>query len=175
MFAAGQEEDAAAADVVPEGIDRKPLRLPGLEAEADAVSDGESPRVRWVQQGRTGTRFYNTPLSFAEDLNRLRREKGEAWVFTSATLSVAGDFSHFLTEIGLPDAKTASWPSPFDYFSLASLYLPKDSRNRILRRSRSLSHGAPGPLSKRRAAALSSSARVSARGHHCGHGEAARE
>ena len=125
MFASGQEEDAAAAEAVPEGIDRKPLRLPGLESEAEAVSDGESPRVRWVQQGRTGTRFYNTPLSFAEDLNRLRHEKGEAWVFTSATLSVAGDFSHFLTEIGLPDAKTASWPSPFDYFSLASLYLPK--------------------------------------------------
>lgn len=97
---------------------------------SEAAEDIENPpHVRWIQEGKTSVRFCDTPLSFAPQLKRIREEKGEAWVFTSATLSVAGDFSHFLSEIGLPDARTETWPSPFDYFNLASFYLPRDLPN----------------------------------------------
>src|SRR5260221_20467 len=48
-----------------------------------------------------------------------------AWIFTSATLAVAGDFSHYRGEMGLDDARTAFWDSPFDYAAQALLYVPK--------------------------------------------------
>jgi ATP-dependent DNA helicase DinG len=46
-------------------------------------------------------------------------------VFTSATLSVGGDFSHFATRLGLQDAATLQIDSPFDYETQALLYLPE--------------------------------------------------
>jgi ATP-dependent DNA helicase DinG len=49
-----------------------------------------------------------------------------AWIFTSATLAVAGDFRLYTTTLGLDDAETGTWPSPFDYERQALLYLPRD-------------------------------------------------
>jgi ATP-dependent DNA helicase DinG len=48
-----------------------------------------------------------------------------AWVFTSATLAIGADFSHFAARIGLPDASTLCIESPFDYRSQALIYLPQ--------------------------------------------------
>src|SRR4029079_2323386 len=42
------------------------------------------------------------------------------------TLSVGGDFSHYQAEMGLADAESASWPSPFDYAAQALLYSPEN-------------------------------------------------
>ncbi|HSS26856.1 MAG TPA: ATP-dependent DNA helicase, partial [Usitatibacter sp.] len=47
-----------------------------------------------------------------------------AWVFTSATLSVDGDFRHYQEEMGLAHAQTRSWPSPYDFANQALLYVP---------------------------------------------------
>jgi ATP-dependent DNA helicase DinG len=44
---------------------------------------------------------------------------------TSATLSVNGDFGHFLRQLGLWDARTQRWESPFDYAAQGVLYVPK--------------------------------------------------
>ena len=93
--------------------------------EMPPADQADSPHVHWVQVGRSSVRFCDTPLSFAAQFRALREQRGETWVFTSATLSVAGDFSHFLSEVGLPDAHCATWPSPFDFFSLAALYIPQ--------------------------------------------------
>ncbi|MBQ9240223.1 MAG: ATP-dependent DNA helicase [Duodenibacillus sp.] len=85
------------------------------------------PVVRWISRSATEARFHETPLSFAQDLSRLRNEQaGVAWVMTSATLATEnGDFSHFLSEMGLADqANTHVWPSPFDYPEQAILYVP---------------------------------------------------
>src|SRR5262249_54442936 len=48
-----------------------------------------------------------------------------AWIFTSATLAVRGDFAHFMKEMGLAGASTGCWDSPFDYANQAILYVPK--------------------------------------------------
>ncbi|MDL2058413.1 ATP-dependent DNA helicase [Mesosutterella sp. AGMB02718] len=87
--------------------------------------DGTAPHVRWLQMGKLGLRLCDTPLSVGDKIRAIREEKGEAWVLTSATLSTAGDFTHFLTELGLEDAKTAAWESPFDFATHAALYIPK--------------------------------------------------
>jgi ATP-dependent DNA helicase DinG len=46
-------------------------------------------------------------------------------VLTSATLSVHGDFSHFVRQLGLHSADTMRWESPFDYSAQGVLYVPK--------------------------------------------------
>jgi ATP-dependent DNA helicase DinG len=50
---------------------------------------------------------------------------GRAWIFTSATLAVARDFTHYTHELGLANAATGCWDSPFDYLSQGLLYVPR--------------------------------------------------
>jgi ATP-dependent DNA helicase DinG len=47
-----------------------------------------------------------------------------AWIFTSATLAVGEDFGHFTRELGVPEAQTRRWESPFRFAEQALLYLP---------------------------------------------------
>jgi len=49
-----------------------------------------------------------------------------SWIFTSATLAVGGDFSHFRSQLGLEDAQELQVDSPFDYRHNALLYLPEN-------------------------------------------------
>jgi ATP-dependent DNA helicase DinG len=49
-----------------------------------------------------------------------------AWVFTSATLAVDGNFDHFTMQLGLEEAETAVWESPFDYTKQTLLFLPQN-------------------------------------------------
>jgi ATP-dependent DNA helicase DinG len=45
-------------------------------------------------------------------------------VFTSATLSVAGRFDHFVQQLGIEEAVIERFDSPYDYQRQALLYLP---------------------------------------------------
>ncbi len=47
-----------------------------------------------------------------------------AWIFTSATLAVGQDFSHFMSRLGKLDLDTRQIPSPFAFADIARLYLP---------------------------------------------------
>ena len=48
-----------------------------------------------------------------------------AWIFTSATLSVANKFDYFASNLGLSEAASESWGSPFDYPNQSLFYHPK--------------------------------------------------
>ena len=100
------------------------------EADARPREDayGETPGaevVRWVEAYPQSAVLYVTPL----DVGRIFRERitsaKRAWIFTSATLSVNGDFKHFQGEMGLAEANTRSWPSPYDFANQALLYVPE--------------------------------------------------
>jgi ATP-dependent DNA helicase DinG len=65
-----------------------------------------------------------TPLSVAEPFRRQREAIGGGWVFTSATLSVHSRFDYFQQRLGLFEANTAVWPSPFDYQKQGLIYHP---------------------------------------------------
>jgi len=81
--------------------------------------------VRWIEAYPQSAVLYVTPLDVAR-IFRAQMEGGErAWIFTSATLSVNGDFSHYQQEMGLAQARMASWPSPFDFERQALLYVPE--------------------------------------------------
>jgi len=49
-----------------------------------------------------------------------------AWVFTSATLSVRGDFAHYAAQMGLNSRRSMTLPSPFDYGTQGLLYVPRN-------------------------------------------------
>lgn len=95
----------------------------------DAGADGAAPIVRWVNVSTLGAQFHATPLSFSEAFARARERQSHTWVLTSATLTTAGRFEHFLAEMGLVDAATARWDSPFEFEHQALLYLPEQLPN----------------------------------------------
>ncbi len=66
-----------------------------------------------------------TPLSVADKFHEQMEIKQGAWIFTSATLAVNDDFSHFSHRLGLKPARQFSLPSPFDYEQQARLCVPR--------------------------------------------------
>ncbi len=86
----------------------------------------EKDRVRWVEVFSQSAALNSTPLSVASIFRKQLDAGQRAWIFTSATLSVGNDFSHFCSRMGLEDAATARWQSPFDFERQALLYLPRD-------------------------------------------------
>ncbi len=86
-----------------------------------AADDGA---VRWYETRRQGLVLHLTPLDIASPLQRFMAGHPAAWVFTSATLSVGGRFEHFTSRLGLDGARTALWPSPFDYPRMTRCWLP---------------------------------------------------
>ncbi|HTP95011.1 MAG TPA: ATP-dependent DNA helicase [Burkholderiales bacterium] len=94
-------------------------RLTRFRDEADAG------HVRWVELYSHSAALNTTPLSIAEIFRRQIGAQARAWVFTSATLSVNRDFSHYTGQMGLGEARAESWDSPFDYPAQALLYVPE--------------------------------------------------
>jgi len=81
--------------------------------------------VRWVEVFAQAARLNITPLSSADLFARQMNDHPRAWIFTSATLAVGEDFSHFTRELGLAQASAKRWASPFDFAKQALLYVPK--------------------------------------------------
>jgi ATP-dependent DNA helicase DinG len=94
----------------------------------DAGDEAAPPQawIRWVDVTPAGWQLHASPLSIADVFSRQVAESGRAWIFTSATLAVGSDFSLYQRELGLVDAATGCWESPFDYESQALLYVPRD-------------------------------------------------
>jgi ATP-dependent DNA helicase DinG len=99
---------------------------PAEDQSADATEEGEAEqRVRWIAVTAHGAQFHATPLAPGAAFARAREQQVQAWILTSATLTLAGSFSPFLLDIGLPQARTQRWDSPFDFQKQALLYLPR--------------------------------------------------
>ncbi len=82
--------------------------------------------VRWVEVFTQSVQLHATPLSVAEGFGKQLNAQPRSWIFTSATLAVRNDFSHYLAQMGLEQATTGYWSSPFDYDQQALLYVPQD-------------------------------------------------
>ena len=88
--------------------------------------DTRGDYVRWMEIFGHSLQLNATPLSIAEIFQKQLNGPARAWIFTSATLAVKKDFSHYCGEMGLMDADTACWDSPFDYANQALLYVPEN-------------------------------------------------
>ncbi|WP_373887717.1 ATP-dependent DNA helicase [Cupriavidus basilensis] len=94
------------------------------KAQASAAFGPET--VRWVEVFSQTVQLHRTPLSIAPIFTRQREGHPRAWIFTSATLSVKGNFTHYAAQLGLDKDKSLTLPSPFDYATQGLLYVPRD-------------------------------------------------
>jgi ATP-dependent DNA helicase DinG len=88
--------------------------------------DGEDDEVRWYELTPRGFILQRTPLDVSAPLRNFREASRAAWVFTSATLSVDGEFEHIARKLGLVEPATLLQPSPFDWQRQALCYLPRN-------------------------------------------------
>lgn len=93
-----------------------------------ALAKGEEKTedVLWVETFGLSLQLHLTPLSIADVFNKQREGTPRAWIFTSATLAIKQDFSYFSSRMGLMEAESKTWPSPFDYGENAMLYVPQN-------------------------------------------------
>jgi len=118
-------EDLAAADPEDPGLRQCARRAAKLAETLNALQDAEADSgLRWVETGTRGFTVSFTPFEVATRLGELMKSQGGAWIFTSATLAVGEDFSHFLGRIGAPSAPAVRIESPFDFGRQSLLYLP---------------------------------------------------
>jgi ATP-dependent DNA helicase DinG len=111
-------------------VDPKPPKAPKKEGDDEGKEGGSAAavdeRVRWVEVFANSVQLHLTPLSIAPIFSRQRAGQPRAWVFTSATLSVRGNFTHYAAQLGLDRDRSMTLDSPFDYASQGLLYVPRD-------------------------------------------------
>jgi len=120
------EQALAAQEGRAEGLDACERRASAARHLLVRLRETEvSAEVRWVEVFSHAVQLHVTPLSSAELFRRQMTDHPRAWIFTSATLAVGEDFGHFTRELGVPEAATRRWASPFDFPRQALLYVPK--------------------------------------------------
>lgn len=101
-----------------------------LAADLEFILRGEEGYVSWAQVVSEGQRrrviLQATPLEVGGLLREHLFDRLRATVLTSATLSVAGDFSFFRRETGVPPGRELCLPSPFSFAEQCLLYTPTD-------------------------------------------------
>jgi ATP-dependent DNA helicase DinG len=107
------------------GIQQTAARATELGARLVQITQAEEHEgARSVELTQRGFSLSLLPFDVAERFAAFTRGTRAAWVFTSATLSVGEDFTHFTSRLGMNDAETLAIASPFDFESQALLYLP---------------------------------------------------
>lgn len=110
-----------------EGLENCWQRAQTLVQELKHWQDGDVPEtVRWLEVFHHSLQLNTTPLSIADIFAKQISGHPRAWIFTSATLAVKQNFSHYQSEMGLSEARTACWDSPFNYQEQALLYVPQN-------------------------------------------------
>lgn len=94
-----------------------------MAEEHREVAELETSFVCWVNLTQNYFQLHRAPLS-VRHFGKFK-QADQAWVFTSATLSVNGNFDHFVKNLGLYDAVERVWESPFQYQDTTIMLIPK--------------------------------------------------
>ncbi len=109
------------------GLARCRERAAGLATAARRLLDAPADEyVRWIRVTARGFSVNATPLDASGQIQALLESQASTWIFTSATLAVGDDFTHFTSRLGLTGVATRQVPSPFDFGRIARLYLPDE-------------------------------------------------
>ncbi|WP_294086984.1 ATP-dependent DNA helicase [uncultured Actinobacillus sp.] len=79
----------------------------------------------WYEANGRSFGLHITPLTVADKFGEQMKGQKTAWVFTSATLEVGGNFNHFCQRLGIENAEQMVLQSPFDYASQSLLCVPR--------------------------------------------------
>ncbi len=97
----------------------------GLEA---IITQSLQEHVYWIEilnrQGRRRYSLHTAPIDISEEFKTRVLEEVELVIFTSATLSVNGDFNFIKQSLGIEQAKEICLSSPFEYSRNAIIYIP---------------------------------------------------
>lgn len=110
----------------PENLVKCISKLGTLTQLSQQFDNDAHEAVRWIERFRYSLTFHITPIRIAESFKQLMAKLNAAYIFTSATLAVAGNFACFANSLGLETSNTLLLASPFDYPQQALLYLPRD-------------------------------------------------
>ena len=91
----------------------------GIDSEDDDVAS-----VLWFESWTRSFMLHATPVDVSTLFRQRTGDFSSTWLFTSATLQVNKDFSHFANGLGIRDYQSGTWQSPFDYQHQSLLYLP---------------------------------------------------
>jgi ATP-dependent DNA helicase DinG len=89
------------------------------------LTDQDGEWIKWFETYSKSFTLSRTPLDIAREFSHFMQRHKATWIFTSATLSVANNFTHFSNSLGLSGALTESWESPFDFQHQSLFYHPK--------------------------------------------------
>ena len=119
-------DQLALASVKTKGLDACFKRAEELAQQLDIILEDNSGKwIRWYETHKNTFTLSRTPLDIAAEFRSFMQQHQAAWIFTSATLSVADKFDHFANNLGLSNAASKSWGSPFDYAHQSLFYHPK--------------------------------------------------
>ncbi len=97
-----------------------------IERLALLANDETWDGLRWLEINPRSFRLNLTPLDVSEILSGMINDPSQAWIFTSATLAIGDDFSHFLSRMGLAGTTALTFPSPYAVADNGIVYLPPD-------------------------------------------------
>lgn len=97
----------------------------GVMLQQIRAPEEEGKDIRWFETFGQSLRLNTTPLDIAEVFSMQLTQYPASWIFTSATLAVGDDFSHFQRQLGLLDVACQQWDSPFDFQQQALWYVPQ--------------------------------------------------
>ncbi len=119
-------EQLLLASVKSKGLDACFKRAEELAEQFKIITEDEGGKwIRWYETYKNTFTLSRTPLDIATEFRFFMQQHKAAWIFTSATLSVANNFNHFANGLGLSNAASQSWGSPFDYANQSLFYHPK--------------------------------------------------
>jgi ATP-dependent DNA helicase DinG len=123
-FAERGEELAQVAHRASEAARQVARWRDGRDAIPESPDDAQE-WIRWIDVTPHGFALQASPLSVAALMRRQVEGSARAWIFTSATLAVGRDFTHYTAQLGLDHAATGAWESPFDYATQGLMYVPR--------------------------------------------------
>lgn len=120
-----EHEEADEFETVRRELGEGVNELEALMASIPSLNLEDPGMVIWLERSSHLT-WKSSPVEVSRVLATVF-DKLESATLTSATLSVAGSFSHLLDELGLPqDTRTLHVDSPFDYDTQMQFYVVKN-------------------------------------------------
>jgi ATP-dependent DNA helicase DinG len=121
------DAQAAIADLADASVELEKIhdQLVSMAERLTILSNDDTwDGLRWLEIHPRSLRLHLTPLDVSTKLNGLIDNGFQSWIFTSATLAVGEDFSHFGARMGLTGVAGLIFPSPFPLDQNGLIYLP---------------------------------------------------